>query len=153
MATLKEQAERLKRINLKNAVNEVLFFSDEILISMNKSQLAEGNNNEGNLIDRYRKFTKRIAEQELSQSEAAQKEEGFAYNMQWSGDFFDAFTVKQVEGGVKITSTVSYLDSINRLGSRNRAQNKLFGLDPENKKKFIQKHLLQRVQALIKETQ
>lgn len=148
MASLKEQAERLKRISLKNAVDEVLFFSEEILIAYNQSQLSEGRSNIDTLIGRYSKYT-----EQASKELAEPKQEGDAYNFEWSGEFFKAFTVKQVNGGVEITSNVSYLDDIKRLGSRNRAQNKLFGLNKDNLNEFIRKHLLPRAQKLIKETQ
>lgn len=153
MASLKEQAERLKRINLKNKVEEVLFFSDEILIGYNLSQLSEGRSNVNTLIGRYSKYTERASKDPSVIEPVRQKQEGDPYNFERSGEFFKAFTVKQINGGVEITSNVSYLDSIKRLGSRNNAQNKLFGLNEENLNKFIKEHLLPRAQKLIKETQ
>lgn len=151
MATLKQQAERLRRINLEGAVEIVLLTSDETLIAFNQKQLSEGRSNENTLIGRYTEFTERIANEEGSNIRP--KKKGAPYNFEWSGEFFDAFKSKQIDGGVELTSGVSYLESIERLGSRNRAQNKLFGLHDDNLEKYIQKDLLPRVQKIIKETQ
>lgn len=151
MATLKQQAESLKRVNLKNLVNEILFHSETELILYNQDQLIHGRNNIGNLIGRYTKHTALVAKYG-GNIPKEKKEADAPYNFEWSGEFFKAFQVKQSGAGVEITSQVSYLKDIERLGSRNRAQGKLFGLTDENKADFNKSVLLPAIGRRVKQT-
>lgn len=147
--TLKAQIEKLRAINLANLVNEILFFSEDELISLNKDQLIYGRNNKDNLIGRYTKYTEEASKDPANRPKE-KKQEGDPYNFEWSGEFFNAFQVKQSGAGVEITSRVSYLDSIQRLGSRNRAQNKLFGLTDQSKADFNKRVLLPKLSRRVK---
>ena len=145
MATLEEQAKNLRKINVESEVSKALTLLDDILVDYNQGQLSDGRNNLGNLIGRYTKYTEAAA----LMSGISNKTEGDAYNFVWTGEFFKAFKAKQISGGVELTSGVSYLKDIQRLGSRNRAQDKLFGLSKENMQDFIQKVLLPKVNSMI----
>ena len=150
MATLKSQAEWLKRISLENIVSEILFYSEHALIGLNQDQLLEGRNNKGNLIGRYTEHTQ-AASLDPTNLPKQKKWFGDPYNFEWTGEFFRAFQVKQDGTGVEITSQVSYLDSIKRLGSRNRAQDKLFGLTDEHKAKFNKEVLIPGINRRVKQ--
>lgn len=131
-------------------VNEILFFSEDELIGYNKDQLIDGRNNQGNLIGRYTEHTASLSKDPAAIRPKERKEAGAPYNFEWSGDFFQAFRVKQSGQGVEITSQVSYLDSIKRLGTRNRAQDKLFGLTDQHKAEFNKKVVLPRIGKRVK---
>lgn len=143
MATLIQQQKVLARLankaNLENIVSQAIRPNGgdkKDIIAMNQDQLSHGLNNEGNLIGRYAEATEAWAR--AAGTTVAPKHKDDAYNFEWTGDFFKAFKVRSVNGdGIfQITSGVSYINDIQQLGKRNRANGKIFGLSPENMKKF-----------------
>lgn len=119
------------------------------IIRLNKKQLSEGENNLGNLIGRYAEATEYYARSEG----IAGKYKDEPYDFQWTGAFFEAFRVKTLQGAndvFEITSDVSYLREIQKLGSRNRAQGKVFGLTPENKRKYVNRFVKPNIMKSVK---
>lgn len=159
MATLVQQQKILARLANKATFDAVIAEAGRPsggtdkaeIIRLNQDQLREGENNEGNLIGRYAEATEYWAR--YGTPPIAPKYKDDPYNFEWTGDFFEAFKVKvsQTKGELfEITSNVPYLKDIQKLGTRNRAQGKIFGLNPKNKRKYIQKEVLPDILKVIK---
>lgn len=149
MATLKEQIERLKRKNPKNALSQSLNELEDELIGYNVAQLSDGRNNLGNLIGRYSPATQKYYVDPQNPPQRS-KYAGDPYNFQWTGSFLEHMRANVVGTTVELTSDVSYVKLIQQLGSRNRAQGKLFGLSKKHLKEFNDKHLLPKMRGIIK---
>lgn len=157
MATLVQQQKVLERLSNKEYfLNIVAKAADpdasyeNRIIEMNQEQLSDGENNRGNLIGRYKELTQQYARAE---NLGIPKNAGEPYNFEWTGDFFRAFKIKKLKYPeiFEITSSVPYLSDIQSLGTRNRANNKLFGLKPMNLENYINGYVLKRVLSAMKD--
>lgn len=92
MANLQEFQTRLKKLNNRQELYAIAFKivkqTQKIAISLQKQQLSEGQDNEGNIIGTYSRATE-LESLFGDNKPRTSKEEGQPYNFEWSGGLFD----------------------------------------------------------------
>jgi len=138
MATLLEQINNLKKLS-PSEIEKQLFLavkkSEAEFIKLNKGQLAQGKNAEDKIVGEYSPFTEVFADRD---GIATSKTPGSPYNFQWSGDFYDGFSLS-------VTGTEATIFSTG-IGSGGKKEflttNNLFGLNNENLAKVIKDEII-----------
>lgn len=107
---------------------------DKEVVSLNKQQLADGEDNEGDLFGRYKAGTQQIAESPLADPRPRKdKVAGQPFNFEWSGGLFDGMYLRSTPSYVEIWSKDSKTPLLNI------EYPGLFGLNDENMAIVIQK--------------
>lgn len=108
---------------------------DKEIVSLNKEQLSQGEDNEGNLFGRYSPATQSIANSPLNEQPRQDKVAGQPYNFEWTGGLFDGMYLLSTEKSVEVWSR----DSKTRV--LNIEYPGLFGLNPQNLSLIIEKYV------------
>jgi hypothetical protein len=147
MATIREMENRIlhARDSLEQIMFKIIADSKDRIIELNKSQLSEGENTDGNIVGTYSKAT----ETTYGGAELG-KYEGDPYNFKWTGDFFGGFDIEFRDG---------HLEMFSRDSKAKMLQNKygkgatLLGLNTGNRYileyEYIKPELLAQLKRII----